>query len=67
MLFFYPNQEEAVVKAIEILEDKNSKKEWQNKRENLLKEKINVAEWMTDFIENYPESFLKSSEKPEEY
>ncbi len=67
MLFFYPNQEEAVVKAIEILEDKNSKKEWQNKRENLLKEKINVAEWMTDFIENYPESFLKSPEKPEEY
>jgi len=50
-------QEKALIKAIEILEDNNSKKECQNKREKLIKEKIDVTAWMTEFIENYPESF----------
>jgi predicted glycosyltransferase len=57
LLYFYPDQKQALDKAVEILENKNSKTEWQNKREKLLNEKIDVTAWMTDFIERYPNSF----------
>ena len=50
-------QKKALEKAIELMEDKNTKKKWQKKREKLLNEKIDVTKFMTEFIENYPESF----------
>lgn len=59
LLYFYPDQNQALAKATSILEDKNSKKEWQKRREKLLKDKIDVTAWMTDFIERYPESFYE--------
>lgn len=65
LLYFYPDQNQALEKAISILEDKNAKKEWQEKREKLLKDKIDVTAWMTDFIEKYPESFYEYQEKHE--
>jgi predicted glycosyltransferase len=49
-------QKQALAKAIELLDDKNLKKEWQKKRERLLNEKIDVTKFMTEFIENYPDS-----------
>ena len=49
----------ALDKALELLEDENTKKKWQKKREKLLDEKIDVAKFMTEFIENYPERFEK--------
>jgi len=52
-------KEDAFKKAIEILENKNSKKDWQKKREKMLTDKIDVTEFMIKFIENYPESFYK--------
>ena len=60
LLYFYPDQNKALEKAIEILENENSKKEWQRKRERLLSEKIDVTAWMTDFIERYPDSFYEN-------
>ena len=63
LLYFYPGQNQALKKAISILEDKNSKNEWQKKREKLLKDKIDVTAWMTDFIERYPESFYEYKEQ----
>jgi predicted glycosyltransferase len=59
LLYMYPDSKSALKKATQILENKNSKKEWNRKREKLLKEKIDVTAWMTDFIENYPNSFNK--------
>ena len=50
-------QKEALSKAVELLEDGNLKSRWQRKREKLLKDKIDVTKFMTEFIENYPESF----------
>jgi predicted glycosyltransferase len=50
-------QKKALEKAIELLEDKNTKKKWQKKREKLLNEKIDVTKFMTEFIEGYPGSF----------
>mgnify|MGYP000318296248 CR=1 FL=1 len=59
LLYFYPDQDRALEKAISILEDKNSKNEWRKRRERLLKDKIDVTAWMVDFIERYPESFYE--------
>lgn len=57
LMYFYPDQDTALEKAVEILGNADSKREWQEKRQHLLADKINVSAWMTDFIENYPESF----------
>lgn len=62
LLYFFADQKAAFSKASEILENKNAKLEWQRKRENLLKDKIDVTAWMTDFIEKYPESFNQYKE-----
>jgi len=63
LLYFYPDQNQALKKAISILEDKNSKNEWRKRRERLLSDKIDVTAWMVDFIERYPESFYEYKEK----
>jgi len=63
LLYFYPDQNQALEKAISILEDKNSKNEWRKRREKLLSDKIDVTAWMVDFIERYPESFYEYKEK----
>lgn len=57
LLYFYPDEKKALEKAKEILENKNSKPEWKQKRDKLLRDKIDVTAWMIDFIERYPESF----------
>ena len=50
-------QKDALAKAVELLEDGNLKNKWQRKRKKLLSEKVDVTKFVTDFIENYPESF----------
>jgi predicted glycosyltransferase len=49
-------QKDVLRKAVEQLEDENLKTRWHNKRAKLLSEKIDVTKFLTDFIENYPES-----------
>jgi len=52
LLEFYANQKNAVERAIGILEDKKSKKIWRRRRSTLLKEKIDLTEWLVKFTEN---------------
>ena len=59
LIFFYPTEEMALQKAIEILQNPYSKKEWQEKQKKLLSDVIDVTTWLTDFIERYPESFYQ--------
>ena len=59
MLYTFADPNHALNKALEILQDENAKKEIRRKREKLLREKIDVTAFMTDFIENYPESFYE--------
>ena len=49
--FKMPN--DALMKAIEILEEKNAKIIWGRKRERLFNEKIDVVKYLVDYIENY--------------
>lgn len=59
LLYFYAKQQQGLEKAIELLDDNSSKRKWLEKRDILFKEKINVTDWMTDFIERYPESYAE--------
>jgi uncharacterized protein len=59
LIFFYPSQNIALEKAIEILKNPNAKSEWQEKQQKLLSDVIDVTEWMTDFIERFPTSFYQ--------
>ena len=56
-------QKDAVEKAFELLGNENIKEEWRQKRMKMLSEKIDVTAWMTNFIENYPESFYKYTKR----
>ena len=55
--YIISDPEQAIEKAVELLESDNLKNEWQKKKAKLLNEKIDVTKFMTEFIENYLESF----------
>ena len=57
------NEKAAKQKAIELIQQPDLKDQWVRKRQKLLADKIDVTEFMVDFIENYPESFRKYKEK----
>jgi len=63
LIYTFSDDRRALEKAIEILEDPNSKRKWRQRREKMLKEKIDVTAFITDFIENFPESFYELREK----
>jgi uncharacterized protein len=65
LLYNFTDHNTALVKAMEILRDPKSKENWRDKRERLLKEKIDVTAFMTWFIENYPESNKETKEHHE--
>ena len=65
LVYSFRDSNQAFEKAIELLEKENLKKDWQNKREKLLNDKIDVTAFMTWFIENYPESFKIIKENPD--
>ena len=50
---------ERIAKALELIQQPDLKANWNQKRQKLLADKINMAKFMVDFIENYPESIVK--------
>lgn len=63
---FHPdNFEQLLIKLKELLQLQNLKKEWQNRRKNMLKDKIDLAAFMTWFVEYYPESITTMKSNPE--
>jgi len=59
LLYSYDSTKEAIQKAFEIIKNHNAKLEWSNKRNILLKDKVDVTAFMVRLIENYPESCKK--------
>ncbi len=57
LMFAFSEQNLALNKAIELLEDNKLKEKWLDKREVLLKDKIDVTSFITGIIEGYPEKF----------
>ena len=63
---FCPEQSEAMFQKIEeLLSMPNLKEEWQIRRQKMLSEKIDYAQFLTWFIENYPESRKIMRENPD--
>ena len=63
---FRPEQSEEMFQKIEeLLSMPNLKEEWQRRRQTMLSEKIDYAQFLTWFIENYPESRKIMKENPE--
>ena len=59
LIFSYSESNEAMKKAVELVQKPQIKKEWSKKREKFLKDKINVTGFRVWFIENFPKSFEK--------
>jgi predicted glycosyltransferase len=47
------DQQKALAKGVELLTTPGIKEEWQEKREKMLAEKIDVTRWLVDFIEAF--------------
>ncbi len=57
LLFSFKNEQDALDKAVEIVQQPQIKEEWQKKRDVFLKNVIDPTKFMVWFIETYPLSF----------
>ncbi len=56
LLYSYDKPHLAICKAMELIHDPLLKQSWAEKRRKLLRDKIDVNRFLSDFIENYPDS-----------
>jgi len=54
--FLPENFEKMLIKVENLLKNENLKLEWENKKQKMLKDKIDVTKFFVWFIENYPQS-----------
>ncbi|MCZ7355877.1 MAG: DUF354 domain-containing protein [Candidatus Methanoperedens sp.] len=59
LMFNYNDSDIAIKKAVELIQKPEIKREWNEKRETLLKDKINVTGFMVRFLEDFPMSLEK--------
>lgn len=52
----------AINKVTDLLKQQNVKQEWTEKRQKLLSDKIDVTQFMVEFVDSYPESLRKMKE-----
>ncbi|HLP62007.1 MAG TPA: DUF354 domain-containing protein [Candidatus Deferrimicrobium sp.] len=57
------DQERSIRKAVEILKDTTVREKWQQRRREMLAEKIDVTSWLAWFLEHYPRSIGIMKEK----
>jgi len=63
LVYSFKDPQKALERVEGLLHENNLKSKWRVKREKLLKEKIDVTKWMTEFIGGYPESFYEYQNK----
>ncbi|MBA7643508.1 hypothetical protein ES703_51239 [subsurface metagenome] len=63
LIYSFREPDKAIKKATELLQQPDLKKQWAKKRQRLLADKIDVTQFMVDFIENYPQSFYRCKEE----
>jgi len=59
------DQLKAIEKGVELLNSPNLKEQWQEKRNKMLADKIDVTAFLVWFVENYPDSVRVMQERPE--
>jgi predicted glycosyltransferase len=65
LLFHFRNFVGVLDKATEILNNPNSRREFKEKRDRMLKDKIDVTAFLIWFVQNYPESIKIMKENPD--
>lgn len=65
LIFSFRNPDEAIAKALTLVQDKDIKKEWKKRKEKLLSEKIDINAFLVWYLEKYPESFNEMKRNPE--
>ena len=65
LIFNYRNPNQAMEKAIELVQELDIKDKWKKRKKNLLDEKIDLTKFMVWFIEKYPESLKIMKENPD--
>ena len=53
LLYRIPDENEAIERAIALMNTAGVRADWQRKRQRLLQDKIDVTAWMVDFVEGY--------------
>jgi predicted glycosyltransferase len=65
LIYNYNNFDEAMIRALELVQEPNLKEQWEIKRNRLLACKIDMATFMAWYIANYPSSFEAFVKNPE--
>ncbi len=60
LIFNFDNPEQGIKKAVELIRQPDLKAEWGQKLEKLLADKIDVTQFMVDFVEHYSEKNRKN-------
>jgi hypothetical protein len=63
LIYSFQESDKAIEKALELIQQPDLKEQWAKKRQRLLADKIDVTQFMVEFIEIYPESFRKYHNK----
>lgn len=56
LMYSIKDPRKALIKALELQKDENLKQKWSERRKKLLRDKIDVTEFIVDLIERYPQS-----------
>lgn len=67
LIYSFNDSKKAINKVIELVKEPRLKKEWVQKRDHLLADKIDATKFMVSFIENYPESLSKALETNKDF
>ena len=59
------DQEKAINRGVEIINTPRIREEWQKRRQEMLKDKIDVTAFLVWFVENYPSSFRIMKNNPD--
>lgn len=59
LIYSFREADQAIQKAIELIQQPDLKEQWAKKTRKLLSDNIDVTRFIVDFIENYPGSFRK--------
>jgi len=60
LVFNYSEFTKAIERAVQLAAQSNLKKEWLARRDNMLRDKTDVTEFMVSFIEEFPESYANA-------
>jgi len=65
LMYSFSDSARALPRALDILRDPESKRIWAEKRERVMRDKIDLTAYMVWFVENYPRSLTERKEHPE--